>query len=584
VQPPHDRDELPASGDLGTELRNALTNSRFQIVVCSPRSAKSHWVNEEIKHFKRTHGEFRTLALIVGGEPYSGGDTECFPPALRFRLDEAGEVSNVAAEPIAADIRTGKDGKRLALLKLIAGITGLKLDALARRDAARRQRQMAIITAMSLSVAVVTIGLAIYAEVQRRVAEEQRRVAEEQRRLADRSLEFLVTTFKIGNPATENPRTITALNIVDRVSQRAGGVLRSEPAVGARLLQATGEMYMQLGLIKKAEHDIQESLKLQPPKSEGRALGYLRLAELAAKRNDTKESAALTTRAEHSYDRDADYAPLLDARVAAQRGAILYREGKYAASAAQLARSANLYEQVAPALYQQMQTDNCEGLAGVLMSQGASLVPLKRYAEADALFARAQQLWTATAGATHVCTANAINNRAWAASENEQYHQARPTAEQAAAIYQKVLEGDHPTIAASQLLLGRIRAEDGDPNGAIVSLDKARGIFVRLYGPTNAAVGDVDFYAGQAEGKRGHLDAALRRFASTKAIYDVAYGPDDVDQAELLHARADVLRDFGRMADALHNCESAVTLQTRLDSRYPKLADWRKDCAAMRQK
>src|SRR6478735_1146061 len=75
-----DRDELPASGDLGTELRNALTNSRFQIVVCSPRSAKSFWVNEEIKHFKRTHGEYRTLALIVGGEPYAGGDTECFPP------------------------------------------------------------------------------------------------------------------------------------------------------------------------------------------------------------------------------------------------------------------------------------------------------------------------------------------------------------------------------------------------------------------------------------------------------------------------------------------------------------------------
>jgi hypothetical protein len=61
-----DRDELPASGDLGTELRNALAASAFQIVLCSERAAKSHWVNEEILAFKGVHGEHRTLALIVG--------------------------------------------------------------------------------------------------------------------------------------------------------------------------------------------------------------------------------------------------------------------------------------------------------------------------------------------------------------------------------------------------------------------------------------------------------------------------------------------------------------------------------------
>jgi hypothetical protein len=46
-----DREELPASGDLGQELRTALAASRFQIVICSPNAAASNWVNEEILSF-----------------------------------------------------------------------------------------------------------------------------------------------------------------------------------------------------------------------------------------------------------------------------------------------------------------------------------------------------------------------------------------------------------------------------------------------------------------------------------------------------------------------------------------------------
>src|ERR1043165_3869887 len=38
-----DRDELPPSSDLGTQLRAAIRGSMFLIVICSPASAKSHW-------------------------------------------------------------------------------------------------------------------------------------------------------------------------------------------------------------------------------------------------------------------------------------------------------------------------------------------------------------------------------------------------------------------------------------------------------------------------------------------------------------------------------------------------------------
>jgi hypothetical protein len=44
-----DRDELPLASDLGSTIEDALRASRYLVVLCSPNSAKSHWVNEEIR-------------------------------------------------------------------------------------------------------------------------------------------------------------------------------------------------------------------------------------------------------------------------------------------------------------------------------------------------------------------------------------------------------------------------------------------------------------------------------------------------------------------------------------------------------
>ncbi|WP_414828444.1 toll/interleukin-1 receptor domain-containing protein [Alteromonas sp. H39] len=76
-----DQDELPASGNLGQELHDALANSLCLIVICSPAAAQSRWVNEEIRQFKMIHGADNVLAFIVDGEPNSRPemtDAECF--------------------------------------------------------------------------------------------------------------------------------------------------------------------------------------------------------------------------------------------------------------------------------------------------------------------------------------------------------------------------------------------------------------------------------------------------------------------------------------------------------------------------
>ena len=125
-------------------------------MICSPQAAKSRWVNEEIIAFKRLGREDRIFCLIVDGEPNATdlpgrAEEECFPPALRFRLGADGQLSEIRTEPIAADAREGKDGRRSAKLKLIAGVLGVGYDALRRREQQRRNRRLFALTCAALA-------------------------------------------------------------------------------------------------------------------------------------------------------------------------------------------------------------------------------------------------------------------------------------------------------------------------------------------------------------------------------------------------------------------------------------------------
>ena len=178
-----DRHELAAADDLGEEIREALASSRFLIVLCSPDAAKSRWTNAEIETFKRVRREGCVLAAIVGGDPFASDipgreDEECFPPALRHKYDRRGRPTTKRAEPIAADFREGKDGRRLAFLKLVAGMLSVGLDDLVQRESTRRQRRLAILAAASLAGMAVTSSLAVVAFQSRDEARDERREAE----------------------------------------------------------------------------------------------------------------------------------------------------------------------------------------------------------------------------------------------------------------------------------------------------------------------------------------------------------------------------------------------------------------------
>lgn len=178
-----DRHELAASGDLAATIREALATSRFLIVLCSPAAAASRWTNAEIDGFKKLRPDGCVLAAIVSGEPFAsempGREAEeCFPLALRHKYDRRGRPTKQRAEPIAADLRETGDGRRLGLLKIIAGMLGVGLDDLVNRESHRRHKRLRLIAAASLAGMGVTSTLSILAFQARNEAREQRRDAE----------------------------------------------------------------------------------------------------------------------------------------------------------------------------------------------------------------------------------------------------------------------------------------------------------------------------------------------------------------------------------------------------------------------
>jgi eukaryotic-like serine/threonine-protein kinase len=207
-----DQHDLSAGGELAVEIEAALAASQFLVVLCSPTAASSRWMNLEIESFKRTRPEGCVLAAVASGEPFASDmpgreKEESFPVALRYRYDRRGHRTAKRAEPLAADFRDAGEGKRLAFLKLVAGMLGVGLDELVKREATGRHRRLAYLAAGSLAGMAVTSTLAV-------TAIQARNSAQAQRREAETLVEFMLGDLK------DKLEPIGRLDALDGVGQR----------------------------------------------------------------------------------------------------------------------------------------------------------------------------------------------------------------------------------------------------------------------------------------------------------------------------------------------------------------------------
>lgn len=144
---------LAGPGPLQKNLCENLEASKYLIVICSPNSAQSWYVNNEVNYFINTlHRVDRIIPLIVDGTPHSEDpDTECFPPAILALGREL--------EPLGIDMKMFK--KRGAFLRVIAALLNLKPGKFIPWIERERMKKIALISSLAVSF-LIAAGLFVW--------------------------------------------------------------------------------------------------------------------------------------------------------------------------------------------------------------------------------------------------------------------------------------------------------------------------------------------------------------------------------------------------------------------------------------
>ncbi len=517
-----DRDELPSATDLGSLINAALSDSASQIVICSPPAAKSKWVNEEILAFKRLGREDRILCIIVDGEPNAtdipGREAEeCFPPALRFRLGQDGELGTTRTEPIAADARRGKDGKNNAKLKLISGLLGVGFDSLKRREQQRRYARLFAFSCAAAAGMVVTTGLAAYALVQRDAAQRQTARAEAETRTAQETTRFVVDLFKVSDPGEARGNSITAREMLDKGAARVDHELAKEPAIQATLMDTLGTVYMGLGLYSEARPLLDRAVTTR------RRLPGIDPLELSDSLSHQGDLLAL----------QAEY----DAGEKAYLEAIRIESARPADQPSQVALANSLY-----------------GL-GSLMAQNG------RNAEAEKKFREALKLQEALYGTSHPAIARTLKDLARAVADDGDFNAAVPMMQRAVAM-QRQLRGNepHPDLAEVLNDMGLLLYERGDSEGAEKYYRESLTMNQRLLGDKHPVIANGLENVAMALSDKGDVQGAEALYRQSLAMRRELLGPNHPDVGRTLANLASLQYDRGDTAEALSNMREVLAI------------------------
>ena len=145
-----DTDELSA-GNLPKQIYHALSISKNLIVVCSPRSAQSEWVNKEITDFIDIKGgnSENIFPFIINGIPHSkDSNNECFPETLRCLPGDE--------ERLGGNIND-QGGREAAVVKIISGMLGVSFDSLWHKHEREQKRKRIAFIIASLLFAFVCL-------------------------------------------------------------------------------------------------------------------------------------------------------------------------------------------------------------------------------------------------------------------------------------------------------------------------------------------------------------------------------------------------------------------------------------------
>ena len=583
-----DRAELSSSTDLAGAVRAALNESAALVVICSRAAAASRWVNEEVRTFKALGRSARVFCLIVDGEPANG---ECFPPALRFAVENEQVTTIPASEPLAADLRHGRDDRGTARLKIIAGLLDVPLDRLRQRELVRRQRRLVIVASLSAIGCVVFGTMAVMAIRERREADHQRMLADQQTLTARRTADFMKSLFAVSDPSEARGNTITAREVLDRGARQIMSQLKDTPQVRVDLTTTLGEVYASLGLLNDSKILLDGAMAIQSRPPELTAKLMAAVGDVQNLRGDY--DAALSALSESTKaTEDAEIAdPLLRLRVLSTYGDVYMSKNDITharsyflkafelatgASSAERTIRAHAIEGIAQADLSEKRFDAAaDGFqkafneqvaatgalhprASEILNEMGSLEYMRGRPEvALTYFGRCLAIQRQLFGARNPTTAITLNNFARLLLEQRRFVEAdEQLSESVDSRVGNVVEtGDLMAFLFSNLALARMGL--GDLKSAEPLFQKGLTAAIanqhRLHGPILTDLADLE-----CRSKR--FDQGLKRLDEARPIVAARYPNDPWRVAHVDNVRAGCLTGLKRYAEADNLVESSLPI------------------------
>ena len=149
--------------ELKTELRNKLEQSKYLLVICTPRSAQSPWVGAEIDTFVALGRRDRIIPIIVDGRPYSGDPaTECYNPSLLKHFPHSDDIDE-DREILGVNIHEEGSGsafikRERAVMQVVSRMLGVSFDRIWQRQK-RRLIRRAIFSALGTILVIAALLL-----------------------------------------------------------------------------------------------------------------------------------------------------------------------------------------------------------------------------------------------------------------------------------------------------------------------------------------------------------------------------------------------------------------------------------------
>jgi serine/threonine-protein kinase len=414
----------------------------------------------------------------------------------------------------------------------------------------RRHRGSVITTAVGV---IAALAFGIQSTVNARIAVRERdraRLAEERARVeaqtAERVSSFLVDLFRVADPSESRGEEISVRQLLDLGAVRLDDQLDDEPATRAKLLEAVGKVYRNLGEYERSAELLTESvvvLRREAPNSPELAATLNELAKVRFDLGSVGEARRLSDEAFTAVQRCFEGDHSLTAEILSTRGWLAFEESR-------LTDAARIHGE-ALEMRIRLFGDTHVDVAESLFQSGTVALELERYDEATTLYERGYEIRRRVLGDDHPVTISSAGTVLAALEAKHEYERGIELIGEVMPIAVRVLGPEHPDIAYLEVMRGRQYRFLGRSDDAEAAFEEAARIERLARGPDHPYVGYAEIQLGTIRANAGRFNEAETSYREALRIYRNAYPEGDRNIANIIGKLAKLELQRGNGPEAL---------------------------------